>query len=296
MHTYAGIELGGTKIVCGLGTVDGALLERVRLNTEEPDRTLPAIQDVLKEFEQAHGEYSGLGIGTFGPVNLNPQGPNYGCIGRTPKIAWRGCEILAYFSDRSNVPVAMDTDVTAAAYGESRWGAAADADSVVYVTVGTGIGAGILINDVPIHGLLHPEVGHIRVPRAAGDDYAGGCPYHSDCVEGMAAGPAILARWGKRLADLPQDHQAFAQTAHYLAYLVVSSILFYAPEKIVIGGGVMSNAALYPMIRSRVHSILNSYLAIPEIEQGIDELIVPPGLGDNAGLLGAIAMAIAIAS
>lgn len=291
MQTYAGIELGGTKVVCGIGTADGQLLQRERLDTEEPDKTLPAIRDVLQRFERQYGRFAGLGIGTFGPVHLTPGSPDFGHLGMTPKLPWHGCDILGYFSEQTRVPVVLDTDVTAAAFGESTWGAAAGAGSAVYVTVGTGIGAGVLIDGTPIHGLLHPEVGHIRVPRAPGDDYAGGCPYHGDCIEGMAAGPAILARWGSRLSGLPKGHAAFAQTAHYLSHLVANVVLFYAPEKIVLGGGVMSNAPLYPMIRQGVQSLLNGYVAVAALEENIDDLIVPPGLGDDAGVLGAIAMA-----
>ena len=291
MRTFAGVELGGTKIVCGLGTEDGELLERVRLETEDPGRSLPAILAALQRFESAHGGYSALGIGTFGPVYLNRNAANFGRIGESPKLAWRGRDLLAYFRENLNVPVVLDTDVTMAAFGESTWGAAADVNSIVYLTVGTGVGAGVLIDGVPLHGLLHPEVGHIRVPRAQGDDYAGLCPQHGDCVEGLTAGPAILARWGKSLGELPAEHPAFELTAHYLSHLVANMVLFYAPEKIVLGGGVMSNLVLYPMIRVRVQALLNGYVALPEIEQNIGELIVAPGLGDNAGILGAAAMA-----
>ena len=204
--------------------------------------------------------------------------------------------MLGYFASRCDVPVVLDTDVTAAAYGEAKWGAAVGARSVIYITVGTGVGAGALLDGNPVHGLMHPEIGHIRVPRAAGDEYAGGCPYHGDCIEGMAAGPAILARWGKQLGDLPADHDAFAQTAHYLAHLVVNSILFYSPEIVVMGGGVMSNPPLFPLIRGAAQALLNGYVALPEVEQAIDRMIVPPGLGDNAGILGAASMAQATAS
>ncbi len=296
MRTFAGVELGGTKIVCGLSTEDGELLERVRLDTEDPERSLPAVLATLQRFECTHGRYSGLGIGAFGPVYLNRKAANFGRIGQTPKLAWRGRDLFAYFRESQSAPIVLDTDVTMAAFGESTWGVAAEAGSIVYLTVGTGIGAGVLIDDVPVHGLMHPEVGHIRVPRAAGDEYAGGCPQHGDCVEGLTAGPAILARWGKSLGELPDGHPAFEQTAHYISHLVTNSVLFYAPEKIVLGGGVMANAALYPVIRARVQALLYGYVALPEIEHDIEELIVAPGLGDNAGVLGAAAMAMITAS
>ena len=295
MKSYAGIELGGTKIVCGLATEAGEVVERVRFDTSGPEHALPRAQEVLDRFAHEHGPFAGLGIGTFGPVHLNADSSDYGSIGATPKLAWRGCDILTFFTARNAVPVALDTDVVAAAFGEARWGAARGAGSVVYVTVGTGIGAGVLVDGVPLHGLMHPEVGHIRVPRAAADDYQGGCPHHGDCIEGLAAGPAIQARWGAQLGELGSAHAAFDMEAHYLAHLVVNSILFYSPQIIVMGGGVMSNEALFPRIRERAQSLLNGYVALPEVEERIDEMIVPPGLGDNAGILGAAAMAQAAA-
>lgn len=291
MQTYAGIELGGTKIICGLATSDGRVCERVEIETKAPDQTLLAIRTELEAFETRNGRFAGLGVGTFGPVCLEQTAANFGCIGPTPKLDWRNCNLHEYFADWLTVPVFLDTDVNAAAYGEAAWGAAVGCGSVVYITVGTGIGAGVLINGLPVHGLLHPEAGHIKVPRAPGDNFKGACSYHDDCVEGMAAGPAIIQRWGKKLLQLPPDHAAYAQTAHYLSHLVTNAILFLSPEKIVMGGGVMSNLELFPLIRHQVQALLNGYVAVHQIEHNIDNLIVPPGLGDDAGLLGAIAMA-----
>ena len=294
MNTIAGIELGGTKIVCGLASLRGELLGRVQFDTRQPAVTLPQVHESLERLADEHGHFASLGIGTFGPVDLDRHSAGFGRIGQTPKDAWRGCDLLGFFRERVSVPIVLDTDVTAAAWGEARWGAAAGAADVAYITVGTGIGGGVLIGGRPVHGLMHPEIGHIRVPRADGDDFAGACPYHADCVEGMASGAAITARWGQRLDELADDHPAFGQTAHYLAHLTAGVILFYAPRKIVIGGGVMSNAVLYPMIRERVGALLNSYVAVPEIEHRIEDLIVAPKLGDDAGVLGAIAMALSV--
>ena len=291
MQTFAGIELGGTKVVCGLATLDGRVCERVEIETQAPDQTLPAIRNELEAFETRNGRFSSLGIGTFGPVRLDPAAADFGRIGQTPKSAWRDFNLYEYFVDWLTVPVFLDTDTTAAAYGEAAWGAAVGCDSVVYITVGTGIGAGVLINGSPVHGLLHPEAGHIRVPSAPGDDFKGACSYHNDCVEGMAAGAAIVQRWGKKLCQLPSDHAAYAQTAHYLSHLVTNMILFLSPQKIVMGGGVMSNPGLFPLIRNQVQELLNGYIAVHQIEHNIDDLIVPPDLGDDAGLLGAVAMA-----
>jgi fructokinase len=293
MDTFAGIELGGTKIVCGLASLHGELLDSVRFATAEPQLALPKIHEELARLADDHGQFVAMGIGAFGPVDLDRHSATFGRIGRTPKTAWRGCDLLGFFRERVAVPIVLDTDVTAAAWGEARWGAAAGVDDVVYITVGTGIGGGVLIGGRPVHGLMHPEIGHVRVPRADGDDYPGGCPYHADCVEGLAAGPAIVARWGRQLGELPDGHAAFAQTAHYLAHLIVNVILFYAPRRIVLGGGVASNQTLHPMIRERVGRLLNRYFSVPEIEERIDELIVSPGLGDDAGVLGAIAMVLA---
>lgn len=293
MGIYAGIELGGTKIVCGVGTAAGALLGRVQFDTADPQSSLARLRNHIEGFTAQHGPLAGLGIGAFGPVHLDRRRPRYGRIGATPKTAWRDCDIVGFFSDWLSVPVTLDTDVTAAAVGEATWGAAVGCESAVYITVGTGIGAGALVGGSPIHGLLHPEVGHIRVPRADGDSYVGGCPYHADCIEGMAAGPAILARWGKRLDQLPSGHIAFEYTEHYLSHLVVNIVLTLAPERIVIGGGVMSGGDLYPQIRNRVGQLLNGYLDVSEITEHLDSFIVPPGLGGDAGLLGAIAMAMA---
>lgn len=291
MRTYAGIELGGTKIVCGLATSDGRVCERVEMETKTPDQTLSAIRTELEAFEARNGRFVGLGVGTFGPVRVDPAAADFGCIGPTPKLAWRNCNLHEFFADWLTVPVYLDTDVTAAAYGEVAWGAAVGCRSVVYITVGTGVGVGVLINGLPVHGLLHPEAGHIKVPHAPGDDFEGTCAYHDDCVEGMAAGPAITQRWGRKLHQLHPDHAAYAQTAHYLSHLVTNAILFLSPEKIVMGGGVMSNLDLFPLVRDQVQSLLNGYVAVHQIEHDIDDLIVPPGLGDDAGLLGAIAMA-----
>ncbi len=296
MQSYAGIELGGTKTVVGLVTANGELLGRVQIPTRNPSATLADASAALDELAAEHGDIAGLGIGAFGPVHVNPASPHYGHLGRTPKLAWADFDVLGYFAARYAVPVALDTDVGAAARGEAIWGAAQDASPAVYVTVGTGVGAGILVDGRPVHGLLHPEVGHIRVPRAPGDDYAGSCPHHGDCIEGLVAGPSIIARWGSPLNELPDDHVAWAQISHYLGHLISNVILFVSPQRIVLGGGVLSNAALYPEVRGRVLELLNAYVSVPEIIEQLDELVVPPALGSDSGVLGAAAMAMAAAA
>ncbi len=292
---YAGIELGGTKIVCGLAETDGGLIERVQIDTEAPEKSLPNLKAELKSFADTHGRFAALGIGTFGPLQLDRSSPNFGRLGPSPKLLWRNCDLYGYFNDWLSIPVAIDTDVNAAAVGEAKWGAAVGCDPVVYITVGTGIGGGMLVNGQPIHGLLHPEVGHMRAPRATNDNFEGNCPVHTDCIEGMAAGPAIVDRWGDKLDQLPVDHAAYAQTAHYIAHLVTNSILMLSPKKVVLGGGVMSNESLFPLIRKGVQTLLNGFIAVDEVENRIDELIVPPGLGADAGVLGAIAIAMDVA-
>ncbi len=294
MGLYAGIELGGTKTVVGLVSGDGRLLARSTHPTRDPDETLVDVADAVDRLTHAHGPIDGIGVGAFGPVHVNPASPDYGRLGRTPKLAWVDFDLIGFFSDRFALPIALDTDVSAAAHGEVRWGAARDAKSVVYITIGTGIGAGILINGQSVHGVLHPEVGHIRVPCAAGDEYAGGCPHHGDCLEGMAAGPAIIARWGTPLNELHSDHDAWRCVSHYLGHLVSNVILFVAPERIVLGGGVMSNSALYPLVHSKVQSLLNGYISVPEVLEGLDTLVVTPGLGSDAGVLGSAALVIPV--
>lgn len=290
MTTYAGIELGGTKIVCGIGTGDGELLERVRIETDAPEVCVPAVQKALEELAARQGAYQAIGIGSFGPVSLDPRAADYGRITTAPKIRWRGTDLVRSFD--TGVPLALDTDVAAAALAEARWGAAAGCGSVVYITVGTGIGAGILVDGRPVHGMMHPEVGHIRVPRLPHDEFAGLCPHHRDCIEGMTAGPAISARWGAPLNAFPADHPAFSMTARYLAQLVCQLLLVLCPEKIILGGGVMSNRALFPLIHAEVQALLNGYLALEQIETHVEQLIVPPALGDDAGVLGAIRLAV----
>jgi len=291
---FAGVELGGTKIVCALAEASGELLERMQIDTQAPEDSLPRIRAELQNFIDTHGPFAALGVGTFGPLQLERSAPDYGRLGPTPKLLWRGCDLYRYFADWLTVPVALDTDVNAAALGEVKWGAAIACTSAVYITVGTGIGGGVIVNGKPVHGLLHPELGHMRVPRATGDDFEGNCPVHTDCIEGMAAGPAIVARWGVQLEQLPSHHVAYEQTAHYIAHLVSNSILLLSPEKIVLGGGVMNNEELFPMIRQKVQALLNGFIAVDAIEKNIDQYIVPPGLGGDAGVLGAIVLAMMI--
>jgi fructokinase len=285
----AGIELGGTKVVCGIATGAGDVLQRTSIPTRAPHET---IIDIKNWLEPRLDDAAGLGVASFGPVYIDPASPRYGHIGATPKTAWRDFDLLRAIREWTELPLALDTDVNAAALAEIRWGAAGGHENVVYVTVGTGIGGGIVANGRAVHGLMHPEIGHMKPRRLPGDDLEGMCPFHGDCFEGLAAGPAIQARWGETLNQLPADHAAFAMEADYLGQLAVNLLLTASPTKLIFGGGVMSNTELLPMIRDAAARHLNNYLDLTDLANSAGELIVTPGLESNAGLLGAVALAI----
>jgi fructokinase len=237
-----------------------------------------------------------IGIGSFGPIDLHRSSPSYGHITATPKLAWRNFDLAGAVGSGLHLPIGFDTDVNAAALGEARWGAAQGIADFVYVTVGTGIGGGALVSGNPLHGLQHPEMGHIRVPHDwARDPFAGICPYHGDCLEGLASGPAIEARWGMSASSLPADHPAWELEAHYLALALMSWIAVLSPRRIVLGGGVMQQPHLFPFIRSKLQKQLNGYIPCQELEDGIDQYIVSPKLVDRAGVLGALVLAEAAA-
>lgn len=280
------IEGGGTKFVCGVGTPDGRILHRISFPTTSPEETLDRAVGFLSDHD-----VQAIGIGTFGPVDVDPRSPNYGSVGGTPKPHWSGYRFVDHIRRSFEVPIAFDTDVNAAAWGEATWGAAAGLDSCLYVTVGTGIGAGAVSDGKLIHGLTHPEMGHILVRRHPDDTYEGRCPYHGDCLEGLAAGPAIEARWNRRAVELPADHPAWCFEAHYLAQALASYVLILSPKRIIMGGGVMHQAGLFPLIRDRLRSLLNGYVQHSALADEIDRYVVPPGLGDEAGISGALALA-----
>jgi fructokinase len=280
------IEAGGTKFVCGIGNEHGEILDRVSFPTTTPEETLG---HVIRYF--ADKDIEAMGVGSFGPVDPNPASDTYGYITTTPKPFWGQYPLLGELQKHIKVPTGFDTDVNAAALGEAEWGAAKGLNSCVYVTIGTGIGAGVLTEGKLVHGLLHPEMGHILVKRHPEDTFAGRCPYHSDCLEGMAAGPAIEQRWGKKGYELEADKQVWEFEAYYLAQAVTSLIYIVSPEKVILGGGVMKQQQLFPLIRANVAQMLNGYVQKAEVAEGIEHYIVPPGLGDNAGLSGAIVLA-----
>lgn len=287
-----GIEAGGTKFVCAIGTGPGDMREEVRFPTTTPEETLGRALDFFRAREGSHERLRALGIGSFGPVDPDPASPGWGRITSTPKPGWAQVDFAGTFQRELDVPVGFDTDVNAAALGEWRWGAAHGLDTFLYLTVGTGIGGGGLANGELMHGLLHPEMGHLRVPHDLEEDpYPGRCPYHRDCLEGLASGPAIAERWGRPAEELPSDHPAWELEAEYLAHALTAYTLVLSPRRIVVGGGVMRRRRLYPMVRRRVMELLGGYVAHPAVTEEVDRYIVPPGLGDRAGLFGAFALA-----
>ncbi len=276
MDLLGAIEAGGTKFVCGAGTGPEDLIT-TQVRTTSPEETVAAAVTWIRE--KAAGRLSRVGIGSFGPVDLKT-----GHITSTPKPGWRNFDLAGEVRRALGVPVVFDTDVNAAVLGEARWGAGRGIANCIYLTVGTGIGGGAIVEGKIVHGLTHPEMGHIRIPRAASDTFAGVCPYHGDCLEGLATGPAIEARWGVPGADLPRDHAAWELEARYLALGVANYICTISPGMIVIGGGVMRQTQLYEMVREEVGRILGGYIGkLPEI--------VAPGLGELSGVLGALALA-----
>ena len=288
---YGGIEAGGTKFVCAVGTGPDDLRAETVIETTTPEETIGRAIEFLQA-QASQTPLTAVGIASFGPVDLDPRSKTFGYITATPKPGWRFADLQGRVQRALGVPVAIDTDVNGAALSEHRWGAAQDQENVVYLTVGTGIGGGALVHGQLLHGLLHPEMGHILLPHDwQADPYPGFCPYHGDCLEGLAAGPAMQGRWGQPAESLPPDHPAWQLEAHYLALGVVSLSLTLSPQRVLLGGGVMHQQALYPMIREKVRSVLNGYLQTPLILEKLDEYIMAPGLGDRAGVLGAIALA-----
>jgi fructokinase len=284
---YAGLEAGGTKFVCVVATGPNDIRAQAKFPTTAPDETIGRVIGFFK----AHEPFAAMGIATFGPCDLDPASPTYGHITSTPKMGWENVNLLGILRRAFPFPIGFNTDVNVAALGEWNWGAGQGLDPVIYLTVGTGIGGGGVVHGRMMHGLIHPEMGHIRVPRLPQDTFSGNCPYHGDCLQGLAAGPAIEARWGKPAEQLPSDHPAWNLEASYLALAVNDLICVLSPQRIILGGGVMQQRHLFPLIREEVKRLLNGYIRSPMSLEKIDEYIVPPGLGNQAGVLGAIVLA-----
>jgi fructokinase len=288
---YAGIEAGGTKFVCAVGTSPQHILAQTRFSTTHPDETLERARTFFMDAQAQHGPLAALGVAALGPLDPNPRSATFGCITSTPKPGWGGINVLDPFRSL-NLPFGFDTDVNGAALAEWRWGAAHGLENCVYLTVGTGIGGGVLIEGRLVHGLLHPEMGHMRLPHDwESDPFPGCCPYHGDCLEGLAAGPALEKRWGQKAEDLPSGHPAWVLEAHYLALALVNIICNLSPQRIILGGGVMAASHLFAAIRAETRQLLNSYIQSSAILDQIDTYIVPPALGNQAGVCGALALA-----
>ncbi|GMB09355.1 ROK family protein [Thermolongibacillus altinsuensis] len=280
------IEAGGTKFVCAVGGENGEVYERVTFATKNPSETM----EEVVQFFKSH-KLRAIGIGSFGPVDLDRTSPTYGYITSTPKLNWSNFPFVNEIKKHFNVPIGFDTDVNAAALGELLWGAAKGETGCIYMTVGTGIGVGAVIEGELLHGLSHPEMGHILIRRHPDDPFAGSCPFHQDCLEGLASGPAIEKRWGKKGTELADRPEVWELEAFYLAQAVANYILILSPRKVILGGGVMKQPQLLPLVRQKVVHLLNGYVQHEAILHRIDEYIVSPGLGDNAGICGALALA-----
>jgi fructokinase len=284
---YGGIEAGGTKWVCAVGNGPSDVRGTTTFPTTEPDETIAR----AVEFFAANGGLEAVGIGSFGPIERRRSSQSFGFITTTPKPGWAQTDVAGRLEQSLDVPVAFDTDVNAAALGEQRWGAAVGLDSFCYVTVGTGIGGGVVVDRRLVHGLLHPELGHMRIPHdRVADTFPGSCPYHGDCFEGLASGEAMRLRWGKPAHELDDD-AAWQLEAHYLALGLTNMICAVSPERIILGGGVMKEATLLARVQERLRELLAGYFDAPELKDRIGDFVVRPGLGDRAGVLGAIALA-----
>ncbi|HEU5322647.1 MAG TPA: ROK family protein [Methylomirabilota bacterium] len=290
------MEAGGTKIVCAVGTGPGDVRAEARLPTGPPAETLARAVAFFAEHARRE-RLAALGIATFGPVDLDPRSPTFGFLTTTPKPGWAHTDLAGPFRAALGVPVAVDTDVNGAALGEHRWGAGRGLDTFVYVTVGTGIGGGAVVNGRLLHGLVHPEMGHVRLPHdRQADPFPGACPYHGDCLEGLASGRALGERWGVPPEALPSEHPAWALEARYLALGLVAIVSILSPQRIVMGGSVLAQPALLPRVRALLLELLAGYVRAPSLLDGIDRYLVPPVLGDRAGVLGALALAQAVSS
>jgi len=289
---WGGIEAGGTKFVCAVGTGPDDIRAEARIPTTSPQETIAQSIEFFRAQIPKHGPLAAVGIASFGPVDPDPSSPTFGYITSTPKPGWRDTNFAQAVGKALSVPVGLDTDVNAAALGEWRWGAGRGIDTLIYLTIGTGIGGGGLIDGRPLHGLIHPEMGHLRIPHdLQRDPYPGHCPFHGDCWEGLACGPAITARWQQPSDTLPAGHPAWELEAHYIALALMNIICTLSPRRIILGGGVMAHEPLLPMIRSQVQELLGGYVQSPAILQTIDQYIVAPGLGHRSGVLGAMVLA-----
>ena len=276
------LEAGGTKMVCAVGQEDGTILEQISIPTTTPEETIPRIISYFRG-----KEIEALGVAAFGPVDVKPDSPSYGHILDTPKAAWRHCDLLGQLKSALPIPMGLDTDVNGSCLGEMTYGCAKGLDSVIYITIGTGVGVGVCSGGKLVHGMLHPEGGHILLTRHPQDPKGGICPYHKNCLEGFACGPSIEARWGKKAADLKDAPLVWEIESYYIAQALTDYIMILSPQKIILGGGVMHQEQLFPLIRSKVKEFIGGYLNTPELND-LDNYIVPASLGGDQGIMGCI--------
>jgi fructokinase len=290
---FGAVEAGGTKFVCAIGNDRGEILAQARFPTTDPLSTLANVHAFLRHGARSLGTLAAIGVACFGTVELDPSSPRYGFIGQTPKAGWQGTDIAGSLARQHRCPMGFDTDVNAAALAEHRWGVARGLNNLVYLTIGTGIGGGVVVDGAPLHGLMHPEIGHVYPRRHPLDlDFRGVCPFHGDCMEGVASGPAIIARTGACLLELDESHPQWQIEADYLGQLCAQLVVTVSPQRIVMGGGVMSQVRLLPLIRARLRHWLAGYVDRSEILLEADRYVVAPELGENAGVLGALVLAI----
>ena len=286
---YGAVEAGGSKWLCAVGSSPDNLRWK-RFATRAPSETLAEVIDFFQQ-EQAKNRLHAVGIGSFGPLDLDQKSKTYGWITTTPKSQWSHTDVVGPFRQALGVPIGFDTDVNAAALGEHVWGAAKGLSDFMYLTIGTGIGGGGWFNGQLMHGMIHPEMGHILLPQAPQDDYRGHCVFHQQrCFEGLASGPAIAERWQENPKTLAKDHPAWALEAHYIALAVVNYLCVLSPQRIILGGGVMQQKQLFPLIRNNIKQYLNGYIQVPAMKN-LRDYLVPPALGEQAGILGALALA-----
>jgi len=288
MHRLiGGVEGGGTKFICAVGDPSGGIEAEIRFPTTDPEATLSQAVSFFKRFD-----IGAIGVGHFGPLNLDVSSPGYGTVLKTPKMGWSGVDVITPFKNEFHIPIVLDLDVNTAAYGEKILVPEnSDLSDLVYFTIGTGIGAGVIANGKLLHGLTHPEAGHMRLPHDWNrDPFPGSCPFHGDCFEGLASGVSLDRRWGRSAEGIPAEHIAWELEADYIAAAMVNTITLLSPQRIILGGGVMEQLHLFPRIRTRTVEMLNGYVQAPEILERIDEFIVPPGLGNRAGVSGCIAL------
>lgn len=291
---YGGIEAGGTKFVCIVAGGPRHIVDEIRFKTTTPAETLGRAIQFFQPFI-AQGQIAAIGVGAFGPLDMNPESANYGFVMATPKPGWSNVNILGTLQQSLQTRIALDTDVNVAGLGENKWGASKGSDPSLYLTIGTGIGGGFIKDGRALIGMLNPEMGHVRIPHERErDPFPGICPFHGDCFEGLASGPAIEKRLGLTGAVVPEEDAFWDLEAEYIALALMNYIVTLSPRKIIVGGGVMQREFLFPKVRRRVRELLNGYVSSKSILENIESYILPPGLGNQSGSLGAIALAMQV--